>query len=288
MRDFDWQIIITLHSTLSITKTAELLFMSQPALTKRIQAIENELGLPLIIRTHQGSVFTPEGELIAAKAENVVSAIKEAVNEATLRRTGVKGNLRIGVPYSFMRYVLPTILAEYTAQYPEVDVDIITMQSHELIPCVEDGTLDLCFARYSAEDSLLERHLYSNDQAAVIYNRPFTLEELPELPYVEFAMNPGSRSAVQRWWNERFSTAQRRRFTVRTADACISMVQHGLGYCILLDSRDFKNVEGVHSIPLQYLDGSELIRSTWIFYKKESLHNPIISGFLKTADGVSL
>ena len=288
MRDFDWQIIITLRSTLSITKTAELLFMSQPALTKRIRTIESELGIPLLIRSHQGSVFTPEGEQIAKKAEKVVAAIKEAKNEADLRSSGVKGSIRIGVPYSFMRYVLPTILAQYTALYPDVDVDIITMQSHELIPYVEDGTLDLCFARYSAENSPLERKLYSRDQAAVIYNRPFDLNELPGLPYIEFAMNPGSRSAVQRWWNERFDREQRRRFTVRTADACISMVQHGLGYCILLDSRDFKNVDGIFSIPLEYLDNSKLIRNTWIFYKKESLASPAFSGFLKTACEVQL
>ena len=51
MRDYDWQILVTLHSTQSITKTAELLFISQPALTKRIQAIETELGVPLLIRS---------------------------------------------------------------------------------------------------------------------------------------------------------------------------------------------------------------------------------------------
>ena len=168
MRDFDWQIIVTLHQTLSITKTAELMFLSQSALTKRIKAIEDELGVVLLIRTRQGSIFTPEGERIAKKAENVLSVILEIKDEVSSMSAGKGGSLRLGFPYSFVRHVLPSILKQYTALYPNIDMQIFTMPSQELIKCVEAGNIDVCFARYNAEDSTLDRQLLSEDQACVV------------------------------------------------------------------------------------------------------------------------
>jgi DNA-binding transcriptional LysR family regulator len=69
MRDQDWAIISKLHSEKNITRTADLVFMTQPTLTKRIQQIEEELGIALVTRSSKGVVFTPEGEYVAKKAE---------------------------------------------------------------------------------------------------------------------------------------------------------------------------------------------------------------------------
>ena len=280
MRDFDWQIIVTLHHTLSITKTAQLLFMSQPALTKRIKSIEDELGVVLLIRTRLGSVFTPEGEKIAKKAEKVMAAILEIKDEASSMSAGQRGSLRLGFPYSFVRHVLPDILKQYTAKYPNISIEIFTMPSQELIKCVEDGAIDVCFARYNAEDSTLDRRLFSEDQACVVCNQPFTLDDLVDMPCIEFTKNPGSDSAIKRWWSERFDTPQNVRFSVTTSDACVSMIQHGLGYGYVLDSRYISQEYGLWSIPLEYKDGSKLTRKTWIFYRKGSLKIPTIGNFV--------
>lgn len=282
MRDYDWQILVTLHSTQSITKTAELLFISQPALTKRIQAIETELGVPLLIRSRQGSVFTPEGERIAKKAERIVSAINDAKSEAASGK-GIPEKLRIGVPYSFVRYALPNILTLFTKRYPDVDIDIVTLPSHEVVKCVEDSTLDLCFARYGAEDSALERIPFCEGQAAIVYNRPFTLDELPDIPFIEFPKNPGSASAIERWWNERFDREMKVRYKVATADACVSMAEHGLGCCIVLDSKYLERMNNIYYMPMTFLDGTKLTRKTWIFFRKDTGSRAIIQDFISCA-----
>ena len=284
MRDFDWQIIVTLHQTLSITKTAELLFMSQSALTKRIKAIEDELGVVLLIRTRQGSVFTPDGERIAKKAAVVLSAILDIKDEASSLSCGQGGSLRLGFPYSFVRHVLPAILKQYTAKYPNIDIEIFTMPSQELIKCVESGNIDVCFARYNAEDSVLDRRILSEDQAYVVCNHPFTLDDLVDMPCIEFTKNPGTESAIQRWWDERFDRPQNVRFRVTTSDACVSMLQNGLGYGYVLDSRYISQERGLWSIPLEYKDGRKLTRKTWIFYRKDSMKNPNIANFVNMLD----
>lgn len=288
VRDFDWRIITTLHRTGSITKTAELLFMSQPALTKRIQAIESELGTTLIVRSHQGSEFTPEGEQIARKAERVVKAIQNVMDETSAENRSVANRLTLGIPYSYVRHILPNILANYTEKYPGVKINIVTMASHDLINYAEDGTIDLCFARYSAENSSLKRLLFSDDRACVICGRPFSLDELADMPYVDFPKNPGSLSAINRWWDEHFSKEPNTCFKVTTADACISMVQRGLGYGIILDERYLQYETGIYSMPLEYEDGSELRRKTYVFFRSEAEEKPAVKNFVRMIfpDGV--
>ena len=280
MRDFDWQILVTLHQTKSITKTAELLFLTQPALTKRIQAIESELGTTLVVRGRKGSYFTPEGERIARKAERVVASIQEIRDLAALTSDGGSGILRLGFPYSMVRYALPEVMKKYTSKHPGVMVDIHAMQSAELIRNVENGILDVCFSRYLPEDSHLEHRLFSTDRSCVICSRPFELDELPEMPYIDYPKNQAMEDSVRRWWDERFTSGQNTQYHVSTIDACISMVQHGLGYGIALDERCLQHESGLFSRPLTLSDGTNITQRTWIIYRKESIAGSIVKNFL--------
>ena len=288
MRDFDWQILVTLHKTHNISKTAELLYVSQPTLTKRIQVIEDELGIPLIVRSRKGSVFTAEGERIAQKAESIVAAIQEIKEDVAERNKGAKGVLRLGVPYSYVRYVLPALMAEYVKTHPGVEFDVITGLSDELTRRVEDDTLDLTFARYNAFDTHLERIKVSEDQVYAVYNRPFTIEELPNLPFIEFSKNPMILSLIQRWWNENFTTPRTLRFKVPTGDCCVAMVKYGLGYGIFPDPKYFMFEKGLYSQPLTFADGSSVTRLTWLLFEKTSLKNPLVSDFVEFIQSIDV
>ena len=288
MRDFDWQILVTLYKTHNISKTAELLYVSQPTLTKRIQVIEDELGLPLIVRSRRGSDFTVEGERIAQKAEAIVTAIQEIKNDVAARNQGAKGVLRLGVPYSYVRYVLPVLLAEYTKIHPGVEIDVLTALSDELVHQVEDDSLDVTFARFNVNNSHLERTKVSEDQVYAVYSQPFELEDLPKIPYIEFRKNPVIVSTIQRWWNENFTVPRNLHYKVPTGDCCISMVKQGLGYGIFPDPKYFQYETGVYSLPLQFNDGTKFTRSTWLLYEKSSLKNPLVSNFVDFIKGIDI
>ena len=288
MRDFDWEVIAVLSKTRNITKTANLLFLSQPALTKRIQAIEEELGAQLLVRGRRGSKFTLEGERIAQKAERVIEAIREAKGCINVRDENMGGTLRLGVPYSYVRYVMPALLAEYTAKYPNVKIEIITALSDELARSVEDGMIDICFARYNAEDSYLQRHLVSEDQFCAVYNHPFDMAELPNIPYIEYNTNHITTNTIFRWWNDYYSTELRPRFRVYTGDCCVSMIRYGLGFGIFTDSKYFSYDSKLYALPLTDMDGNKLMRKTWLLYKKEMLNHPIVSKFIDFTIGMDM
>lgn len=280
MRDLDWQIIVTLHQTMSITKTAELLFLTQPALTKRIKAIEEELGTVLLVRGRKGSTFTPEGELIARKAQKVAASVQEAYDAASASVNGRQGTLRLGCPYSFLRYVLPEVMERYSGSYPEVRTDIHTMQSSDLVRFVEDGVLDVCFSRYMPEETPLESRLFSEDQACVICSHPFELAELAAMPYINYEKNAAMESALRTWWNERFLGEPDTRFRVTNSDICISLVQRGLGWGIVLDSRCLSHESGLYAKPIELTDGTRLTKKTWLMYRPDAMVSPLIRNFI--------
>lgn len=288
MRDFDWTVLVTLYKTKSISKTAEQLFISQPALTKRIQALERELGLTLVTRTRQGCSFTQDGEQIVKKAEIVASAIQAVYDDAKARSHGKRGILRLGVPYSYSQYVLPALLDEYAKRFPCEEVDITTGLSTDLVKLVEDDVLDMCLARYESEDTPLERVLVCCDPMRVIYSRPFQIEELPELPYIEFSHNSLTSSLIRRWWAENFTREPCTRFKVNSGDACLSMIKRGLGYSIFPDPKLCMNEPELYTIPMTRADGSPIARRTWLLYRREVRGRPSVASFLQFMEDLDI
>lgn len=280
MRDFDWKVLVSLHETKNITKSAEQLFMTQPALTKRLQVIEEDLGCTIVLRSKKGVEFTPTGERVIKKAETILAAIQELRQELAAQQDGSSGSLALGVPYSYVRFVLPTLLEGYAALHLNIHVSITTALSDELVRQVQDGTLDVCFARYTVEDEAMATRMVSRDQIYAVYSKPFTVEELPKIPYIEFNKNAVTNAAIRQWWNENFTVPQEMRFNVYNADTCLSMVQHHLGYGIFPDKNYFVNVPGLYSIPLVYKDGTQFTRKTWLIHKKKALQNPIVAQFV--------
>lgn len=281
MRDFDWYVISTLRETGSITKTAEILYTTQPAITKRLQSIEQEFGCKIVLRGPKGVVFTPAGNRIVEKARIIIDTMQEIRRDIIGTSDGESGTLYLGVPYSYARFVLPTILETYTMQHPNIHIDIHTALSDDLVKGVQEGKLDVCFARYTIDDDVLCKELISEDQSYAVCSHPFTLEDLPNIPYIDFDKNIATKAASREWWKQHFQTPQHVRLKVTNADTCLSMIEHNLGYGIFPDGTYFKNDTRFYSLPLVFKDGSRFTRKTWMLYRKEAIDNPLSCGFIQ-------
>lgn len=288
MRDFDWEILVSLYQTKNITRSADALFLTQPALTKRIQAIEEELGCTILLRSRRGISFTPEGERIIAKAHIILNAIQEVHQEISDLSDGSRGTLSLGVPYSFVRFLMPSLLERYVKLYPNVDLQITTALSDELIRKIQDGTLDVCFARYAVEDSSLVKREFSEDQIYAVYSQPFCVEDLPNIPYIEFTKNDVTYNAARKWWSERFDVPQTIRFKVYNGDTCLSMIQHGLGYGIFPDRQYFIHEKDIYAVPLVMKDGTRFTRKTWLLHQKTVTRKAVARNFLAFLENMDI
>lgn len=275
MRDFDWQIISTLYKTKNITHTADLLFITQPTLTRRLQQMESELNATLFIRTNKGVIFTSEGEYAAQKADEILSLtnnVKEYMNAAG---NGSGGTIRIGVPNSFMYFIIPSLVHKFSEKFPDINLELHTDLSSRLIRDLEQRELHLCFARGNIVTPL-KKHLLSEDQIHIISKQQITLEDLPALPQIEYVKEETIVKATMEWWNERFASKPKIRFKVNSGEACLQMVKHGLGYGIFSDAKYFNPADNLNALPLTYKNGSKFTRKSWLVYDKKDLKSNIL------------
>lgn len=279
MRDFDWKILSTLYRTQNITKTAELLFITQPTLTRRLQQIEAELGAVLIIRSNKGVTFTPEGRYIASKSAEIYQAIEDIKSAVSANSGQLSGTLRLGAPNSYVQFKIPALIEAFARQYPEIHVEIHTRLSHELLRDLENRELDISLVRGDFSTPL-EKKLLSRDQGCIISKRPLDLKELPFLAQIAYPKETSVAKATRRWWKEHFQEPPQIRYQVSSGEACLQFIKRGLGYGIFSDLQYYDPADGLFAYPMEYLNGSKFTRDSWIVYDRANLHNPILSRFV--------
>lgn len=286
MRDQDWKIIASLHTTKSISKTAGLLFITQSALSKRIQLIEQELNTTLFIRTSKGVIFTPEGEFVALRALTILEALEDIQHNLENFSKGECGTLHIGAPNSYTRFVLPTVIRDYSTQYPNVKINITTALSDHVIQLTENRSVQIGFARCAVPASL-RKILLSEDQIYIVSHNPIDLTELPKLPQIEYVKEPSIIQATQQWWYQHYDKKPNIRMKVNHGDTCLAMIRHDLGYGIISDSRFFRDNPDLFTSPMVNKDGTAFTRKTWLVYHPAEQHNQLAVNFIEYIKGLN-
>ncbi len=125
------------------------------------------------------------------------------------------------------------------------------------------------------------RQTVGEGRCYAVYRRPFSVEELPRLSYISYAQNGSTQSAVRRWWNERFSNPLTPRFMVNNSDACLSMIEHHLGYGIFPEGAYLLGDKRFHLLPLEYKNGQPFLRKTSLVYRRDALDDPAAESFVR-------
>lgn len=138
-----YHIFYTVAKCGNISTAAGQLFISQPAISKSISKLEQNLDTLLFTRSSRGVTLTMEGELLYKQVETAFSAIRQG--EEQLRRVcelGV-GHLSIGVSTTLCRYVLLPYLQTFIHQNPHIKISISCQSSYQTIRALENGDVDI-------------------------------------------------------------------------------------------------------------------------------------------------
>ena len=150
---------------------AAKLGISQPALTKAIRRLEDEVGAVLFDRQPRGVTLTAYGRTLLRHARNVQSALKEAHQEIAALRAGIAGRIRIGAGPSWERGVLPQAITRFTAAQPGVQIHVLGGVDDALKGLLRTGDLDFVLAAIPDAPQLepdLEWHPLMADDYRVI------------------------------------------------------------------------------------------------------------------------
>ena len=148
-----YRVFYTVAKCGSLTKAAQDLFISQPAVSQAVKQLENQLGVSLFTRTHKGMELTAAGgKLIFGQVEQALALLDDAENKITELKTAPTGTIRIGATDSIFSYVLADKIAEYNERYPDVKFELISSTSPYTVNQLKEGRCDVAFVNLPIED----------------------------------------------------------------------------------------------------------------------------------------
>lgn len=147
----------------NMRRAAYALSISQPALTARLQALEEELTTALFRRTHSGMVLTPAGRAFLPHADRAIEAIRSGSSLVRELEHGVVGELALAVAPAVSAYVLPEILVRFTERHPDVRLLVRTGHSEEIVDLVARGEVELGMVRQLRDPRVRSLPLYEDE-----------------------------------------------------------------------------------------------------------------------------
>ena len=138
-----YRIFYAVANTGNISKAAKELYISQPAISKSIQKLEENIGVKLFERSSRGVTLTTEGELLYTHVKSAFETL--TLGEDKLRRSialGV-GNLTIGVSSTLCKYILLPYLRDFIKKYPHINISIACHSTNHTLKLLEEGKLDI-------------------------------------------------------------------------------------------------------------------------------------------------
>ena len=138
---------LSIAETLHFGRTAELIHLSQPALSLQIRALEEEVGVRLFERNRRKTTLTAAGFAFRDDAAAALSQLEQAIRMARLAASGKVGRLRIGFISTAGTEIVPDIVRQFRELNPEVEFSLRNILTAEQVQMLENGSLDIGFLR---------------------------------------------------------------------------------------------------------------------------------------------
>lgn len=175
----------------SFSKAAEHLFITQPAISKRVAALEEELGTQLFNRIARQTSLTEAGKQLLPKAQDLLEQAEEMQRFASSLHDQISGNLSVAISHHIGLHRMPPILSEFNARYPNVELDILFEDSDQAFHAVEQG--DIEFAVITLPNTLPQKLMMQTvwvDPLNVVVGRQHKLAEKSSVSLSELATYP--------------------------------------------------------------------------------------------------
>lgn len=145
MIDHKFLIFSHLAKNPNMTKVAELLCLSQPAVSKSIKELEKELSVTLFDRVKGRLQLTPAGKFLFQQTEELLRQEREILFGIDRLRNTFCGTLRLGASTTLAQYILPEILAGFVNRYPRIHIEMVSGNTVQIEREMSDGNLHLAF-----------------------------------------------------------------------------------------------------------------------------------------------
>lgn len=197
------RIIKAIATETSFTRAAEILFISQPSLSKQLKILENRVGILLINRDKNKISLTEAGQLFLQYAERILALCEESCRALNDLQNGDRGNLTVGASQTIGTYLMPRVLALFAQNYPQINLKVQVDSTRIIVKNVVDRDIDIAVVGGDVPEILkknLEIESFVDDELSLIIpkSHPFAtnnrkLINKDDLYHLNFiALNPNS------------------------------------------------------------------------------------------------
>ena len=288
MADRRLQVFYTVAKQLSFTKAAELLYMTQPAVTFQVKQLEEHFNTRLFERSHSKITLTAAGEVALEYAERILNLNGEMETRLGELTGQVSGTLLVGASTTIAEYMLPRLLGDFKAQYPHVHARLTVANSETIEFKVADHTLDVGLIESPSHHPQLTSHVCCEDDLVAICSpkhqvakyASITPAQLAELPYVSRESGSGTREVVDDYFRQNGVQPEDLHITMElgSREAIKGAVEAGLGIAIVSRATIIKEVKLGDLIAVTL--NPRLNRPLSLVYPKEKFRSRLLQTFL--------
>lgn len=237
----DLEMIRIIHEEGTLTGAAPRLFMSQPAVSRRLAKLEHRLGAKLFRRRAEGVTVTAEGRRVLESAERVLGEVARAEEEVRLLAQGQLGTIRVTTGCYMCYHWLPAIANAYARRYPRIELQLVPEATQDPFGALERSAADvaLVFSRPPVADSFEGTEIFRDELIALVAAR-HPLAEAPYLAPEHFASEvrlchyaePG-RGILELEFLEPAGVRPKRTMELVVTPAVVEMARAGFGVAVV-------------------------------------------------------
>jgi DNA-binding transcriptional LysR family regulator len=269
---------------LNFTRAAERLHITQPPLTRQIQALEASLGVALFVRKPQGVQLTEAGKTLLADARNLASLMEQSVERAQMAGRGESGRLDVGYFGTSAFDLVPRVLAAYREAHPQVKLVLHPGQTPAQVLALRQGRVAVVFERQMPQEPDIEVELAAREKVLVALPAGHRLErrnfiDVKDLCHENMIVPEGlppqmSGMAVRAF--RAYGLEPKHGPRCRDITSGTILVAAGAGVFLIPESMSVLGMPGVSYRPLKSAETFDL----YCFYLRDH-QSPLIEGLLE-------
>jgi DNA-binding transcriptional LysR family regulator len=288
MADRRLQVFYTVAKQLSFTKAADILYMTQPAVTFQVKQLEEHFNTRLFERSHGRISLTPTGELVLGYADRILALTGEMEARVGELTGQVTGPLMIGASTTIAEYQLPRILGEFKNRFPQVQARLTVANSETIAAKVADHSLDVGLIEAPSHNPNLNTVACCEDELVMICTPTHSLanrnsvnaKDIAEQPYVSREHGSGTREVIDEFFRDNGVNPDDLHIEMElgSREAIKGAVEAGLGIAIMSASTVVKEIQlgTLVAIPLSPL----LTRQLSMVYAPEKFRSKLLDAFI--------
>ncbi len=285
-----YRVFYTVAKSGSLTRAAEELYISQPAVSRSIKQLETQLGVSLFTRTHRGMTLSAQGgKVIFAEVERALNLLNEAENRIEEMKTSATGTVRIGASDTIFEYFLADKIVDFHERFPSVKIELIADFTPDTIEKLKMDKIDVAFVNLpitpQPELKLYGNCMRLNDVFVVsekykeLAQRPIPLTELKKYPLILMEKGTIARRTLDNFLGSLGADLQPS-IEVGSWDLMKRLVQRGMGVGLIPREYAVRRLEEKTLFEVK-TDPTLPVRSVGMLLKKNAPVSYALHSFLE-------